>query len=706
MSGDAHGIAVEALTPEQAAAELERLAFGIAEHDLLYYQESAPTISDATYDLLRLRNENIETRFPDLVRADSPSLRLGARPVSGFAKVTHGRPMLSLENAFDDQDVRDFDARVRRFLGLKEDDELALVAEPKIDGVSASARFEHGRFTLGATRGDGEVGEDITANLRTLLDFPERLDGEHVPELFEVRGEVYMRREDFLALNAEQEAAGNPPFANPRNAASGGLRQLDPGKTAARKLSFFAYAWGETDALPAATQWEMLARLREWGFATNPLARRCVRVEEALELYGEVEARRAELPYDIDGLVYKVDRLDWQDRLGTVSRAPRWALAHKFPAEQAQTVLREIRVQVGRTGALTPVALLDPVTVGGVVVTNATLHNEDEIARKDVRPGDTVVVQRAGDVIPQVVRVVLELRPKGTEPYRFPDTCPACGSHAARALVDAESGEHEKVRRCTGGLICPAQAVERLRHFVSRDAFDIEGLGEKQIQAFWDGGLVREPAQIFTLAERDSGFEPPLAEREGWGETSVANLFAAIEARRDIGLERFIHALGIRHVGQTTARLLARDYASLKAFRQAMDDARAREGEAYGELLAIDGVGAKVADALVDFFDEPHNLQLLADLARQLEVADAIAPAAGASPVAGKTVVFTGTLERVTRAEAKARAEALGAKVAGSVSRKTDLVVAGPGAGSKLKKAHELGIEVISEDDWLELIGA
>ena len=696
---------VDELTADQARLELERLAREIAEHDRLYYELNAPVISDAAYDALRRRNEEIEARFPELVRPDSPSRRVGAPPAAAFAKVTHTRPMLSLGNAFEADEVRDFTERVRRFLGLGSDEVLVLLAEPKIDGVSASARYEDGRFVLGATRGDGEVGEDITANLRTVRDFPKRLSGEDVPELIEARGEVYMRRQDFLTLNEAQQAQGKPVFANPRNAAAGSLRQLDHGVTASRPLNFFAYGWGEASELPSDTQWGMLERLRAWGFHTNPLARRCTTLDEALGLYSEIEAGRAGLAYDIDGLVYKLDRLDWQRRLGSVSRAPRWAIAHKFPAEQARTTLRDIRVRVGRTGALTPVAVLEPVTVGGVVVTNATLHNEHEIERKDVRVGDTVVVQRAGEVIPQVVRVVIEERPEGAVPYAFPSVCPACGSHAVRTLLDAASGEHEKVRRCTGGLICPAQATERLRHFVSRDAFDIEGLGEKQIQAFRDSGLINEPADIFTLAERNAGLDPPLAEREGWGETSAANLFQAIEARRAIALERFIYALGIRHVGQATARLLARHFPSLERLQDIMVGAQDKEGTAFEELQNIDGIGPKVAEALVDFFAEPHNLTVLDDLLSQVRVED-FAQLESASPISGKTVVFTGTLERMTRGEAKARAEALGAKVAGSVSPKTDIVVAGRGAGSKLDRARALGLEAISEDKWFDLIGS
>ncbi len=702
-AGGSAAVPVDRLTAKQARAELGRLAREIAEHDRLYHERDAPRISDAAYDALCRRNDQIEARFPKLMRRDSPSLRVGAPPAAAFAKVTHSRPMLSLGNAFEADEVRDFADRVRRFLRIGPDETLALVAEPKIDGVSASLRYEKGRFVLGATRGDGEVGEDITANLRTVRDLPKRLSGEDVPELIEARGEIYMRRRDFLKLNEAQQAQGKPPFANPRNAAAGSLRQLDHGVTASRPLRFFAYDWGEASELPSDTQWGMLGRLRAWGFRTNPLARRCTTLDEALGLYGQVEAGRAGLAYDVDGMVYKVDRLDWRQRLGMVSRAPRWAIAHKFPAAQARTTLRDIRIQVGRTGALTPVAVLEPVTVGGVVVSNATLHNEDEIARKDVRIGDTVVVQRAGEVIPQVVGVVAEGRPKGAVPYAFPTVCPICGSHAARALLDAESGEHEKVRRCSGGLICSAQATERLRHFVSRDAFDIEGLGEKQIQAFRDSGLVKEPADIFTLSGRNAGFEPPLEQRDGWGETSARNLFAAIEARRAIALDRFLYALGIRHVGQATARLLARHFPSWERLLDIMTRALSREGEAFEELQNIDGIGPKVAEAILDFFAEPHNVKFLDDLLTQVRVEDFAQPRS-ASQLSGKTVVFSGTLERMSRREAKARAEALGAKVAGSVSAKTDLVVAGPGAGSKLEKARALGVEVLSEDEWFDLI--
>ncbi len=689
-------LAVERLSRAEAEAELARLAAEIARHDRLYNVEDAPEIGDAAYDRLWRRNADIEARFPDLLRADSPSRRVGAAPADAFAKVTHSRPMLSLGNAFDADEVREFEARVRRFLGLGESAPVVIVGEPKIDGLSAAARYESGRFVLGATRGDGQVGEDITANLRTVRDLPLRLEGDDVPEVLEVRGEVYMTRPDFLALNEAREEAGEPLFANPRNAGAGSLRQLDSRITASRRLHFFAYAWGETSEPFAGSYWEVLTCFQRWGFRVNPLARRCAGAGEALALYDEIAARRAELDYDIDGVVYKLDRLDWQERLGFVSRSPRWAVAHKFPAEQAETRLTAIEIQVGRTGALTPVARLEPVTVGGVVVSNATLHNEDEIARKDVRIGDTVVVQRAGDVIPQIVAVVKGRRRKGARRYRFPDHCPACDSHAVRE-------EGEAVRRCTGGLVCPAQAVERLRHFVSRDAFDIEGLGEKQIAAFWRDGLIKEPADIFTLARRNATFDPPIEKRDGWGEKSAENLFKAIDERRSIALERFIYALGIRHIGQTTARLLAKTYVSLVPFARDMQRAKDRDSEEYRALENIDGIGPKVAATIVDFFDEPHNIAVVADLGEQVTAEDFVAPAS-ASPVAGKTVVFTGTLATMTRPEAKARAEALGAKVAGSVSRKTDYVVVGTDAGSKAAKARDLGVATLSEDEWLALV--
>ena len=716
------GKSVEKLTASEAKVELDRLAREIAEHDRHYHGEDAPTISDADYDALRRRNGEIEARFPALVRADSPSRRVGAKPSEKFGKVVHRVAMLSLDNAFADEDIADFATRVRRFLGLKENDDLVFTAEPKIDGLSASLRYEDGVFVQGATRGDGAEGENITPNLRTLKDIPLRLAGKP-PALLEVRGEVYMTYKDFTALNKRQEAAGEKVFANPRNSAAGSVRQLDPSITAARPLHFFAYAWGEASKIPAKTQWEMLGAFKDYGFRVNPLVRRCKTTDELLKFYRDIEAKRASLGYDIDGVVYKVDDLGLQERLGFVSRSPRWAIAHKFPAEQAETVVEDIDIQVGRTGKLAPVARLRPVTVGGVVVSNATLHNEDEIARKDVRINDTVVVQRAGDVIPQIVRVVFDRRPIDSKPYRFPKKCPACGSHAVRE-VDEKTGKEDVDRRCTGGLICPAQAVERLKHFVSRDAFDIEGLGGTYIELFHDKGLLKEPADIFALTRKAAQVSKLLAEhraalsearREKEGKEPVKakakkdeekedkvveNLIAGIERRREIGLDRFINALGIRHVGETMAKLIACNFHTLDAFIEAMES-----DHAVADLDAIEGVGETVAEAIKDFFDEPHNRAVVKHLAKEVTVTEVTAPAASGSPVAGKTVVFTGTLEKMTRPEAKARAEALGAKVASSVSKKTDLVVAGPGAGSKLADAQKFGVTVIDEDGWLKLIG-
>tara|TARA_Y100000588_G_scaffold255259_1_gene269813 strand:- start:583 stop:2670 length:2088 start_codon:yes stop_codon:yes gene_type:complete len=682
----------DALTPEEAAVELAKLAEAIAHHDRLYHQQDAPEISDADYDALRRRNNAIEAQFPDLVRDDSPSKSVGATPFSGFAKVAHARPMLSLSNAFDENDVAEFLARIRRFLGLEESDLVEFVAEPKIDGLSASLRYENGGFRVGATRGNGTTGEDITANLRTIDDIPETLPGD-APDIFEVRGEVYMSRDDFFTLNERQTAEGNKVFANPRNAAAGSLRQLDSTITKSRPLRFFAYSTGETSATPTDTHWEFLSRLDDWGFTVNPLSRLCASSDDAIAVYDEIAAARASLPYDIDGIVYKVNRIDWQNRLGMVSRAPRWAIAHKFAAEQAETLLHAISIQVGRTGALTPVAELEPITVGGVVVSRATLHNADEIERKDVRAGDTVIVQRAGDVIPQVVRLIPEKRPSDSKPFDFPSQCPDCGS-----AVMQEDGE--VVRRCTGGLICPAQALERLKHFVSRDAFDIEGFGGKHIESFRTDGLIETPADIFRLHDRAD----EVSAREGWGEQSTDNLMAAIEARRTIPLERFIYALGVRQVGQSTARLLAKNYGSHEALASAMADAHDPESEAYAGLIAIDGIGPSVAADLAAFFAEDHNRTVLADLAGELDIEPFVQEKSD-SPIAGRTIVFTGTLEQMTRGEAKARAEALGAKVSGSVSKKTDFVVAGPGAGSKAKKAAELEVTILSEEEWLDMLG-
>ncbi|MCC7049972.1 MAG: NAD-dependent DNA ligase LigA [Alphaproteobacteria bacterium] len=698
---DGSAIAVEKLTKKQADAELARLAAEIARHDRLYYQKDAPAISDADYDALRRRNEAIEQRFPDLVRLDSPTRRVGAAPAQGFAKVTHLRPMLSLGNAFGAEDVRDFVAGVRRFLKLPLETAIELAAEPKIDGLSANLRYEDGVFVQGATRGDGTVGEDITANLKTVADVPQRLRGKDVPGLIEVRGEVYFARKDFARLNQEREKAGEPVFANPRNAAAGSTRQLDPAITARRPLRFFAYAWGEASALPADTHWHMVERFAAWGFKTNPLAKLCRDEDQALALHQKLQEQRAELDYDIDGVVYKVNRLDWQDRLGFVSRAPRWAIAHKFPAEQAVTVLERIAIQVGRTGALTPVAELKPVTVGGVVVARATLHNEDEIQRKDIREGDHVVVQRAGDVIPQVVRVLEEKRARASKPYIFPDKCPVCGSRAVR-----EDGE--VVRRCTGGLTCPAQAVERLKHFVQRNAMDIDGLGGESIQELFDLGYLKSPADIYRLGrhrERIVVDKKARAGIEGWGGLRFGNLERAIEARRSVPLPRFIFALGIPQVGEATAKLLARNYGSLAAWRMAMQRAAKEDEEALAELDNIEGIGPSVAQDIVDFFAEPHNTKALDDLQREVTVEDFAQPAASGSPVAGKTVVFTGTLETLGRNEAKARAEALGAKVASSVSKKTDYVIVGADAGSKATKARELGVTTLTEQEWLKLVG-
>ena len=695
---------VDRLSEDEAAAELERLAHEIAHHDELYFREDQPEISDAAYDALRERNAAIEARFLHLIREDSPSAGVGAAPVEAFGKVMHRVPMLSLGNVFDDEGVRDFLERIRRFLGLDTVEELAFTTEPKIDGLSITLRYEKGKLVQGATRGDGYQGENVTVNVRTIADIPKIVRAKSFPDPFEVRGEIYMSRAAFQRLNEAQAERGERTFANPRNAAAGSLRQLDPAITASRPLQFFAYGWGEAPELPADTQCGVYRAMAEWGFPLNPLAKLTTSVEEMLDTYRDIESGRAGLDYDIDGVVYKLDRLDLQQRLGFVSRSPRYAIAHKFPAEKATTVLRDIEIQVGRTGALTPVAKLEPVTVGGVVVQNATLHNEDEIARKDVRIGDTVIVQRAGDVIPQILGAVEEKRPKGAKRFKFPEVCPACGSHAVRE-VNPVTGKEDAVRRCTGGLICPAQRVERLKHFVSRNAFDIEGLGEKRIKSYYDGGLIQSPQDIFTLAERDRRSTTRLEAREGWGETSAAKLFAAIEARRNVKLDRFIYALGIPHVGEITGRLLARAYGSIETFRDAMlAAARDRAGEAYAELDNIEGIGPTVTEAIADFFAEPHNVEVVDELLQQVrpEPLEAIEYA---SPIAGKTVVFTGTLEKMTRPEAKALAERLGAKVAGSVSKKTDYLVAGPGAGSKLKEAESLGLRVLNEDEWLALTG-
>jgi DNA ligase (NAD+) len=689
----AAGDPADELTEQDAAAELASLASEIAHHDELYHQKDAPEISDAEYDALRRRNAALEVRFPHLIRPDSPSSRVGGAPETGFAKVRHRVPMLSLDNAMTMEEFAEFSVRARRFVGLASDAPLVLVAEPKIDGLSINLTYEHGRFVRGATRGDGSEGEDVTANLRTMESVPGRLKGK-APALIDIRGEVFMNKADFLALNEAQAKSGQKVFANPRNAAAGSLRQLDPKITAGRPLSLFAYAQGESTEPVADTHWHYLQRLRDWGFQVNPLSRHLKTEAEAQEFQAEIAAQRPGLAYDIDGVVYKVDDLALQRRLGFVGRAPRWAVAWKFPAEQATTVLRGIDIQVGRTGALTPVARLEPVNVGGVLVQNATLHNEDEIARKDIRIGDTVVLQRAGDVIPQIVSVVTERRPKGARPYVFPEVCPVCGSHAVRPPGEA-------VRRCTGGLICAAQRVERLIHFVSRPAFDIEGLGDKTIREFYEEGWLHGPADLFRLPGR----EAEIAGREGWGKVSAHNLVRAIEGRRHIPLARFIYALGIRRIGQTNARLLARHYASFKNWRSEMQAAAEAGSEARAELDNIIGIGPAIAEELADFFGEKRNIDLLNELAAELTIEDAEQTQAEDSEIAGKVLVFTGTLETMTRPEAKARAEALGAKVTDSVSKKTDIVVVGADAGSKARKATELGVRTVTEPEWRQIAG-
>lgn len=772
------------LTEAEAVEELTFLADEIARHDIAYHQQDAPTISDADYDALKQRNNAIEAAFPHLVRDNSPSLRVGAARAEQFSPVEHGVPMLSLDNAFSNEDALEFDARIRRFLRLSGAEEIAYTAEPKIDGLSASLRYEKGVFVQGATRGDGRVGEDVTENLRTIADIPKRLSGSGWPDVIEIRGEVYLGHEEFAALNAANEAAGLKTYANPRNSAAGSLRQIDPKITATRPLKFFAYAWGLMSGPFAQTQWEALGKLKAWGFKTTPESCRVISGQGLLDAYGDMEAVRPKLGYDIDGVVYKVDRLDWQQRLGFITRTPRWAIARKFPAQQARTILEAIDIQVGRTGAITPVARLRPVTVGGVVVVNATLHNADEIARKDVRIGDTVILQRAGDVIPQILGHVPEERPADAVPYEFPTHCP-CDLHTPIAKETTASGAESVVRRCTGEFACPFQRIEHLRHFVSRRAYDIEGLGEKQLTFFFEKGWVKEPADIFRLA-RDEEKLAELRATDGYGETSIANLVAAINAKRAIPLDRFIFGLGIRHVGETTSMALARhfetydhfvqvaeaaarqvggeNYAALveleglgpTAVRALLDfgaaqqalllpdeasldkrlqlavpklNSRARAalaerfgdwvavervarsaaqeepGDEFRELSGVDAVGPVAARMIAQFFAEPHNRAKVEALRAQL---DQVIPAERPktdTAVAGKTIVFTGSLEKMTRDEAKAQAESLGAKVSGSVSKKTDLVVAGPGAGSKLKTATDLGIQVMTEDEWLALVG-
>jgi DNA ligase (NAD+) len=686
------------LTLAEAKKEHARLGAEIAAHDRRYYDEDAPTVSDADYDELRRRYTALERAHASLVDAQSLNRKVGVAPSARFAKIRHAAPMLSLDNAFADEDVADFAARIRRFLRLGDEEEIAFSAEPKIDGLSMSLRYEDGVLVSGATRGDGSVGEDVTANVKTLEDIPKKLKGRGTPAICEVRGEVYMTKRAFLALNKRQAEIGGQVFANPRNSAAGSLRQKDPSITASRPLGFFAYAWGEMSEMPSDTQSGMVKWFETCGFKTNPLTRMCRSVDALLKFHREIEEERASLDYDIDGVVYKVDRLDWQERLGFVSRNPRWAIAHKFPAEKATTLVKDIEIQVGRTGALTPVAKLEPVTVGGVVVQNATLHNEEEIKRLGVRIGDTVTIQRAGDVIPQVLDVVLDKRPRGAKPFEFPKKCP-CPLHTDVVRETIAGGEEGARAHCTGEFACPYQAIEHLKHFVSRRAFDIDGLGEKQIELFYEREWVREPADIFTLEARNETIK--LEEAEGFGETSVRNLFAAIAARREISLERFIYALGVRHVGETTALALARGYGAWDAFHAACLKLAKGDEESRQEMDALDQIGDTVIGSLRDYFGEEHNSQRVERLAREVRIRDAEKPRAD-HPLAGRTIVFTGSLEKMTRDEAKAAAERLGAKVSGSISKKTDLVVAGAGAGSKLAKAREFGVETIDEEEWLK----
>jgi len=702
---------VAGLTKAQAKVEHKRLALELEAHDRRYYQDDAPSVTDAEYDALRQRFNAIEARFPELVTSSSPSQKIGAAPSGRFKKVRHAVPMLSLDNAFAEADVVDFVGRIQRFLKLP-DDRIDFSAEPKIDGLSMSLRYEGGELITAATRGDGAEGEDVTANIRTLKDVPQKLKGRNVPDVCEVRGEVYMTKTGFLALNERQKAAGDTIFVNPRNSAAGSLRQKDPSITASRPLGFFAYAWGEMSAMPEATQSGMIGWFERCGFETNPLTRLCHSVDELIAFHRKIEEQRAELDYDIDGVVYKVDRIDWQERLGFVSRTPRWAVAHKFPAERAMTVLRDIEIQVGRTGSFTPVGKLEPVGVGGVIVQNVSLHNEDYIKGiggdgeqlregRDIRIGDTVVIQRAGDVIPQVVDVVIDKRPRGAKEYHFPKKCP-CPLHTDVVRGETATGEEEARARCSGEFACPYQKIEHLKLFASRRAFDIDGLGEKQIAFFFEQEWVKEPADIFTLPARNNKIK--LEEIEGYGETSVRNLFGAIEHRRRISLERFIYALGMRHVGETTALALARGYGSWEAFHDACLKVGKGDEEAIAEMDALDQIGDTVIKAISAYFGESHNRGIVERLTKQVTILDAEKPKSN-SAVAGKTVVFTGSLEKMTRDEAKAMAERLGAKAAGSVSAKTDYVVAGPGAGSKLNEAKKHGVTVLTEDEWLKLVG-
>lgn len=682
------------LTPIEAAAEMAALAKQIEHHDIRYHQKDDPEISDAAYDALRNRYRALHEEYPHLAPKNDPEKRVGAAPATGFGKVTHAVPMLSLNNAFTDEDIEDFAQRIRRFLQLPDNEPLTFMAEPKIDGLSASLRYEKGILVQAATRGDGTTGENITANVRTMKNVPQKLHGKY-PDIVEMRGEIFLNRDDFMKLNERREAEGEAMFANPRNAAAGSVRQLDSSITASRPLQFFGYALGEFSAELPETQEAIRKQIKAWGFTLNEPAKLCKSAEDLLGYYHDIEGKRHALPFDIDGVVYKLNRLDWQERLGFISRAPRWAIAHKFAAEQAETKLNKIFIQVGRTGALTPVADLEPVTVGGVVVSRATLHNQDEIERKDIREGDVVRIQRAGDVIPQVIGVDLKQRPKNSKPYKFPTHCPECGSLAIRE-------EGMAVTRCTGGLICPAQAIERLRHFTSRLAFNIEGLGDERIQELWKDKIIHTPADIFRLRKH----QKELIERERWGEKSVTKLLDAIEARRTISFDRFIYALGIRQVGEATAKLLARHYKSLDHWREAMQQAQVEDSEAWHDLDNIEQIGPLMARDIVAFFAEKHNLDVIKDLAKELTITDYEQRVSSSSPLSGKTIVFTGTLTKMGRTEAKAKAESLGAQVTGSVSAKTDFVVVGADAGGKAKKAADLGVKILSEDEWLAMTDA
>ncbi len=698
-------IDISKLTPMLAKMELEQLAEKIATHNKAYHGDDAPIVSDTQYDALIKRNNDIEAAFPKLKLPNSPSDLVGFTPLDKFEKITHNVPMLSLGNAFNEQDVTEFSERIERFLTL-EGKVITLTAEPKIDGLSASIRYEKGILVSGATRGDGQTGEDITLNLRTIAEIPHKLLGANIPNIVEIRGEVYMSHADFAALNQRQEKAGIKVFANPRNAAAGSIRQLDSRITASRNLHFFAYTLGEISQTNFTTQMGMVAQFKQWGFAVNPLMQAFDNVKNLLAHFAEIEKQRPNLGYDIDGVVYKVNALDLQQRLGFISRAPRWAIAHKFPAEKARTVINDIEIQVGRTGALTPVARLTPVSVGGVVVSNATLHNEDEIDRKDIRIGDTVIIQRAGDVIPQIVKVVLDERPKDSEKYEFPRFCPICGSAADRE-TNAKTGKQDVIRRCEGGLICKAQIVERLRHFVSRNAFDFDGLGAKQTEQFYQWGIIKNAADIFSLEAKNGHEWGDISKREGWGEQSVIKLFNAINDRRKIALDRFIFALGIRHIGETTARMLARNYKNIENFLFEMRRASLPINEdmlineAYADLVNLDGIGNVVGVSLIQFFSEKNNLHFIDKLLDAVTTIP-LKPTDNNSAIAGKIIVFTGSLN-ISRLEAKAKAESLGAKVTGTISKKTDILVAGENAGSKLKKAEALNIQILTEQEWLEI---